>query len=67
MLALHIPGHEDTQLKRVDAVLQEYKDQNYFQGIRQSRGDAVQEFLGRIRLGTHERTSLWSGWYPQPS
>ena len=54
MLALHIPGHEDTQLKRVDAVLQEYKDQNYFQGIRQSRGDAVQEFLGRIRLGAHE-------------
>ena len=37
----------------MNAVLQGPKDQVRFQGIRESRGDAVQELFSSVRLGSH--------------
>ena len=40
----------------MNAVLQDPKDQDRFQVIRENHGDAVQELFSSVRLGSHQRT-----------
>ena len=53
ILMLFVPWYEDIHTSWMNAVLQGPKDQVRFQGIRESRGDAVQELFGGVRLGSH--------------
>ena len=50
---LFILRYKDIHASRMNAVLRGPKDQDRFQGIRESRGDAVQELFGDVQLGSH--------------
>ena len=50
---LFVLRYKDIHTSWINAVLQGPKDQGRFQGIRESRGDAVQELFSGVRLGNH--------------
>ena len=64
---LFVLRYKDIHASWINAVLPGPKNQDRFQGIRESRGDVVQELFGGVRLGSHQRTPLWGGWCPEPS
>ena len=53
ILVFFVPWCKDIHTSWMNAVLQSPKDQGRFQGIRESRGDPVQELFSSVRLGSH--------------